>query len=248
MKAIVLTCDQYLPLTNHMIHKYQQLWPNNPFCFRIPYQNYPKHLKEKYKNKIELVHSESSIIQTINTLLADLHDEDWIYWCIDDKYPIHLNVNKIAKIYNWVKQDKDSEISGIIFSRVRKLSRTSNLFKNKYIMSKKESIFDNTGNKYLRRKDYNQIWIHQFLKVKVIRYLFESFPSNIFYAKEMDYLKEKITLPDSHKLYVTNKNLALFGESTTRGKLTKNCAKSFQKLGLELPNFFDISNDKIIIK
>jgi hypothetical protein len=33
MKAIVLTCDRYRALTEHMIRKYEELWPDHPFVF-----------------------------------------------------------------------------------------------------------------------------------------------------------------------------------------------------------------------
>ncbi len=39
MKAIVLTFDKYMIFTDHMILTYQKLWPNNPFIFKIPYQD-----------------------------------------------------------------------------------------------------------------------------------------------------------------------------------------------------------------
>ena len=35
MKAIVLTCDKYLPITDHMLYTYQKLWSSNPFTFII---------------------------------------------------------------------------------------------------------------------------------------------------------------------------------------------------------------------
>ena len=37
MKAIVLTCDKYHKITNHMITTYQDLWPSNKLKFVIPY-------------------------------------------------------------------------------------------------------------------------------------------------------------------------------------------------------------------
>jgi hypothetical protein len=50
-------------------------------------------------------------------------------------------------------------------------------------------IFDVFGNVYLRRRNYEQIWLHQFLRVKVIRNLFQNFPDGITSAKLMDSLK-----------------------------------------------------------
>src|SRR5437016_2587497 len=38
MKAIVLTCDRYRAVTEHMILQYEKLWPDHPFVFRVPYQ------------------------------------------------------------------------------------------------------------------------------------------------------------------------------------------------------------------
>lgn len=251
MKAIVLTCDKYIQLTNHMIHKYQQLWPNNPFCFHVPYQNYPKFLQEKYGDKINLIPCKSDIISTINTLLSNLDNDEWIYWCIDDKYPISLNIQKIQLIYNWIYTLNNPEISGIIFCRTRNLKNKSLIpwkFENQHLIIENEKILiDNMGNKYFQRKDYSQIWIHQFLKVKVLRNLFRNFPNELSNAKEMDYFKYQIQLPHEHKLYVSKFNLAKFGESTTRGYLTLNCAKSLQRLGFKLPQDFKISKKRIIM-
>src|SRR5438046_9676836 len=39
MKAIVLTCDRFRAITEHMIRQYETLWPDHPFVFRVPYQN-----------------------------------------------------------------------------------------------------------------------------------------------------------------------------------------------------------------
>jgi len=39
MKAIVLTFDRHRAITQHMILQYKRVWPDHPFCFRIPYQN-----------------------------------------------------------------------------------------------------------------------------------------------------------------------------------------------------------------
>src|SRR5262245_44152364 len=36
--AIVLTCDRYRPLTEHMILCYGGVWPSHPFAFHVPFQ------------------------------------------------------------------------------------------------------------------------------------------------------------------------------------------------------------------
>ena len=43
IKVIVLTCDIYHDVTNHMITMYEKTWPNNPFVFRVPWNEiYPE--------------------------------------------------------------------------------------------------------------------------------------------------------------------------------------------------------------
>ena len=45
--------------------------------------------------------------------------------------------------------------------------------------------------------------------------------------------------PANHRLYVTRENQAMFGESTARGMLTKNCAESIAAARMEYPEWFD---------
>jgi len=237
MKAIVLTCDKYRTLTDHMIFKYEELWPNHPFQFRVPYQDLDPTLDI---SKVDYKKTPSDIKSTVITLLDDLDDEELIYWCIDDKYPIELIAPKIEKIYQWLTKEQPPGISGILFCRCRKMLVRS------YLTGK--SITDNLKNTYLERKGYEQIWIHQFIRVKVLRHLFESFPDVIPQAKSMDgYIKETIK-PTSHRIFVSKQNYAVFGESTSRGVLTPNCHKSIIENGLTLPEWHsDLTTNSIVM-
>jgi hypothetical protein len=96
-------------------------------------------------------------------------------------------------------------------------------------------VKDGHGNVFLERNNYSQIWIHQYLKVKVLRHLFDSFPEVIPTAKEMDQLKSQLENPTSHRIYVTQDNLGAFGESTTRGVVTLNCWNSLHAHNLTPP-------------
>jgi hypothetical protein len=240
MKAIVLTYDKYRTLTEHMILKYQQLWPNYPFCFRIPYQNLPG----ENTSKCEYIHCPIDIKGTVLTLLQDLNDDEWIYWCIDDKYPIFLDLPRIEVVMNWAINSSSNQCSSVLFCRIRDVLNGKALRQN--WIGKDVKLRDSFGNCYLLRKNYEQIWIHQFLRVKVIRYLFEELPDTIENAKVMDSLKYKVSLPESHRLFVTKENLAIFGESTSRGKLTLNCYESIVRNNLPLPKLA-LDEDKTII-
>src|SRR6266508_118145 len=86
IKAIVLTCDRWRAITRHLILKYELLWPVHPFMFHFPYQE----LRGTYPARIKSHAAPAAITGTILPLLPDIDDEESIYWCVDDKYPIQL--------------------------------------------------------------------------------------------------------------------------------------------------------------
>jgi hypothetical protein len=76
VKAIILTFDRYRAITEHMMLKYRELWPDHPFTFRIPYQR----LDGSATKDREYVRTPDPIRETALTLLADLEDEECIHW------------------------------------------------------------------------------------------------------------------------------------------------------------------------
>lgn len=236
MKAIVMTYDKYRALTDHMIFKYEQLWPDHPFQFRVPYQDLPPTMTS---DKVEYKKTSSRIKSTVLELLDDLDDEELIYWCIDDRYPVRINVPRIEQIRQWLAEEEASAISGILFCRCRAMWTDERLTG--------QAISDHWKNVYLERNGYDQIWIHQFLRVKVLRYLFKSFPDVIPHARSMDKLKKNIAKPASHRIFVSRQNLAVFGESADRGIVTRSCYKSLLKNNLAVPEWCSQVTDGIVM-
>jgi hypothetical protein len=227
MKAIVLTYDRYRCLTEHMIHQYRLLWPDNPFTFRIPCQQLP----DRNQAGREYIQCPPDIKSTVLALLDGLDDQEWIYWCIDDKYPVTLDVNGMESIMRWIDSTGNIQADGILCCRPKKLMKQKRLTGTR--------IRTSSGITLLERKNYKCIWIHQFLRAKVLKHLFKSLPDEIPDAKAMDGLKEQICKPDEHRLFVTAETLVVFGESTSRGMLTKNCYRSLQRQGLPLPDWYN---------
>ena len=227
MKAIVLTCDSYRALTKHMILQYERLWPDHPFVFRIPFQN----LRGPDSERIEYVKAPggtaSDIAPSVLRLLDDVDDEEMIYWCADDKYPIQLVTDKIAALMLYVRQS--SEISGLMFCRCRVTLERPDL-----ALYPREWPTP-SGDILLERRAWYQIWIHQFLRAKVLRYFFLNMPDSVPSAKAMDTLKNDIIKLSDHRLFVTKENFAVFGESTQNGRITRNCYDSLRHAGIELP-------------
>jgi hypothetical protein len=230
MKAIVLTFDRHRVITRHLMLQYERLWPDHPFRFRIPFQQ----LRGSDSNRVEYIESPPEIAATVLRLIEDIDDEEWIYWCSDDKYPIRLIVEKIKELLNYALAT--SEISGLLFCRTR-----VTLDRPELSLLPHQRVTPD-GDALLERKGWYQIWIHQFLKAKVLRSLFSQLPLKIPSAKALDGLKDQIPKPDEYHLFVTEQNFAVFGESTKRGIITRNCLESIRQTDIELPEWFQRSN------
>jgi hypothetical protein len=235
MKTIVLTCDRYRAITEHMILQYERLWPNHPFIFRIPYQS----LRGTDTDRIEYRQTPENIRATVLELLSDVDDEEWIYWCVDDKYPIQLVTDKIERLIPDAMQLQ--EMSGLLFCRCR-----VTLTNPKLALYPGKTVSP-SGDVLLERKAWFQIWIHQLLKAKVLRYLFTQLPEEIPNAKAMDELKDTVPKLREQRLFVTEKNFAVFGESTHLGSITQNCYESIAATDIELPEWFRRPNGEHII-
>ncbi len=226
IKAIVLTCDRYRAITEHMIFQYDRLWPGHPFVFQIPYQE----LGGTDTDRTKYLTAPSDIKGTVLHILGEIDDEEWIYWCIDDKYPIQLVTDKIASLISHAM--RSPEVDGLLFCRCR---ATLNNPRLTLFPRKVKNPF---GDVYFERKAWFQIWIHQILRAKVLRYLFTHLPDDIPSAKAMDELKNDVPKLPEHRLFVTKENFAVFGESTRRGVITQNCYESMVATGIEIPEWF----------
>ena len=220
IKAIVLTCDRYRAITEHMIFQYDRLWPDHPFVFHVPYQE----LGGLDTERVKYLAAPSDIKGTI------FDDEEWIYWCVDDKYPIQLVTHKIASLISHAM--RSPEVDGLLFCRCR---ATLN---NPKLTLYPRKIKNPFGDVYLERKAWFQIWIHQILRTKVLRHLFLHLPDHIPSAKAMDEFKNDVPKLSEHRLFVTKENFAVFGESTRGGVITQNCYESMIAAGIELPEWF----------
>src|SRR5437868_15002783 len=183
MQAIVLTFDRHRVITRHLMLQYERLWPDHPFRFRIPFQQ----LRGSHSNRVEYIASPPEIAATVLRLIEDIDDEEWIYWCSDDKYPIRLIVEKIKELIIYALATP--EISGLLFCRTR-----VTLDRPELSLLPRRRVTP-AGNVLLERKGWYKIWIHQFLKAKVLRSLFSLLPLEILSAKALDGLNDIISKP-----------------------------------------------------
>lgn len=239
MKAIVLTYDKYHPVANHMIRKYAELWPDHPFVFRIPYQSFPTELVSEHRERVEPIVTERGIRATVLRLLEDLDDNEWVFWCMDDRYPVTLKLEPCRQIFSWVQSVGDTTVAGILYVKWREWVQEI----NKPITT--DCLTSPSGKKFFRRRNYRMIWMHQYIRVKALRRLFLAFPEQMQEAKVMDDIKDRLEIPVDERLYVCMEPIVGYGESTTRGKLTKNLVESMRQMGMEVPPDFAVSERAI---
>jgi hypothetical protein len=235
IKAIVLSWDRHRVMTQHMIEQYARTWPDHPFVFRIPFQS----LAGVNSPREEYIEAPPDIPGTVLRLIADFDDEEWVYWCADDKYPIHLRAEKITKLFDDTRDQGD--MAGLLFCRCRITldQPAASLFADQERITPDADVL-------IERRKWYQIWLHQFLRVKVLRYFFTAMPKEIPNAKVMDEMKNDIAKPEELHLFVTKENYAVFGESTQRGVITENCYRSIKAAGLQLPEWFQRTNGNYV--
>jgi hypothetical protein len=241
--AIVLTCHRYAPLADHMINCYKNVWPNNPLRFYLPNGLSMQKVASQHPGKVVLMDTgegdeRGRFKAAVLDLLKGIEDDEWIYWCPDDKYPIWLDQRIAWQVFKSL-DELEINIAGLCIANRKTHEESQAAAKESKILSIDRCFFT-------ERQDYKRIWLHQFLRAGIIRHLFESFPEVIWPAKNMDALHKQVELPTSRKRYMINHNAMVLGESTHRGLITANCAKSLQ-MYQGIPEGFEISDQHIII-
>ncbi len=194
-----------------------------------------------------MLRSPVDIKHTVLTLIGDLQDTEWVYWCIDDKYVVDINEAVANSCHQWVTEIQDTSVQGVMFCRCRRLLQEHNLRSGTIVNGHLNQAF-------VERKNYYQFWIHQFLRVGILRNLFEGFPDLPFAANDMDKFTgqgpgQTVAMPfnQNQKMYVSLNNHARFGESTSKGLITENCVESMTKYNLDIPTWFERTPEKIFM-
>jgi bisphosphoglycerate-dependent phosphoglycerate mutase len=92
VKGIVLTYDLQGGLAHLVVKAYESLLGKElPIEFLVPYQSIETYADIPLGN-VTLVESHSNSIRaTMKSLLERVVDDEWVLWCIDDRYPINMD-------------------------------------------------------------------------------------------------------------------------------------------------------------
>ena len=112
MKGIVLSFDPHLEIANLVVETYNQLWPDHRFQFRIPFTNRDPRSIFRAQN-VEFISTPPDIRSTLESLLCNLPEHEFVFWCIDDRYPIEIFEPTVLRTVRDFASDAPSDIDSI---------------------------------------------------------------------------------------------------------------------------------------
>jgi hypothetical protein len=112
VKGIVLSFDPHLEIANLVVETYNQLWPDHRFQFRIPFTNRDPRSIFRAQN-VEFISTPPDIRSTLESLLCNLPEHEFVFWCIDDRYPIEIFEPAVLRTVRDFASDAPSDIDSI---------------------------------------------------------------------------------------------------------------------------------------
>ena len=112
MKGIVLSFDPHLEIANLVVETYNQLWPDHRFQFRIPFTNRDPRSIFRAQN-VEFISTPPDIRSTLESLLCNLPEHEFVFWCIDDRYPIEIFEPTVLRAVRDFASDAPGDIDSI---------------------------------------------------------------------------------------------------------------------------------------
>lgn len=240
MKAILLGYDQHVGFMELTYKAYQALWPECPLSFRIPInrQDNPDFEVFRGKGNVELVESRAPFKATTRALLEGLNAEDWVYWCISDRYPTRLDSVQLNRVYSWIEAGH-----GEAYNALRLVVDREQV---------SDEIVDVTGLYFSPKMGIHYgFWHHQFCKVKVL-------VANLLHPNlQEDYRVHQLNQrfqtiadrPDGsisvfENTLVSRKSLLTLAEPCLQGQLTANGLADLKRYACRIPDLPTTSKEE----
>jgi hypothetical protein len=229
MKAIVLTYDERMPLAELTIQSYMKFWPNSGLTFRVPYNGDSPKTHFQYDN-VEFIKCNKFIKPTVEALLGDVPDDEWIYWCFDDCY-VHDILERPA--LNGVKNFLDGEGNSGKMDSFR-LIRFHDEYAQNHQVNFGGMMFD------LKKWGPFRFWFHQFVRAGVMKTAF--LDNNLPATAKISHIEAKrSTNPRGrHNVYVPTKDICVLGETSRGGMLTQNCVNALEEYEIPFEKYTSV--------
>jgi hypothetical protein len=112
VKGIVLSFDPHLEIANLVVETYNRLWPDSGFQFRIPFTDRDPRAIFRAQN-VEFISTPPDIRGTVESLLCDLPEHEFVFWCIDDRYPIEIFEPAVLRAVRDFASDAGGDVDSI---------------------------------------------------------------------------------------------------------------------------------------
>ena len=174
---------------------------------------------------LELVRCQRDFFETAVTLLEPFRGDEWIYWCMDDRFPIELDREAFASAAAWIGDPRSSDGVGAL-SLCRPWQWTCPWNAREEALRSSPQFPEG----FVRRRNWSQIWLPQFVRAGVLQRFFRLL-RRTYPIKALDREKHRVSLP-SELLIATKRGYERFEESTTRGRPTPALLASLERFGL----------------
>jgi hypothetical protein len=229
MQSIVLTFDRQLEVANLVVESYNRLWPGCPLVFRIPYQDRPVRDLFRAPN-ICFVKTPRAIRATMEHLLQGCADEEFVYWCVDDRFPVCILDPDALHVACDVISAGGLALDALRMGGLSPTARQQGAQdKTRPLVIGKARFFPQRG------KMQFGFYMPQFIRARVLREysLHSDLPVDYGIRDFHDWLKGQCV---RHRIYTPERFVIQLGESTTRGALTPNCLARIVAMGLPRPD------------
>lgn len=166
MQALVLTSDSRAEIAELMIARYNQIWPQHPFTFRIPYQSESRKLTTWGGGKRHWIPSPKDPKGTLEALSTGV--DEWCYLAIDEWYPEKLNGHRFKRVLQFLEQSESSALQGILMCKGQKLMASA--------MTGKHLKANLNNERLCWLNAWHLSWPHGFFRSTILKELIDNTP------------------------------------------------------------------------
>lgn len=234
MKALVLTYDKQVGLAELVVKSYMALWKDCPLQFVIPRNDdsSPHFDFLAAQKNVSLVRTPPGIHGTMAALLDGFEDEAWVYWCIDDRYPIKIEQAAMQKVLDFIASGAAEHLNAI------KLMH----WKETVDPSCAEFCIGDRTFRFQTRSSPAGFWHHHFLRVKALKDVFVGSAADGVAdtpAALNQYYFQKVALSDGFKsrAFPADGPIIQLGETLANGLLLANACDALAQYNCPVPDY-----------
>lgn len=229
MKALVLTYDPQIGLAELVVRSYDIWLQERLFEFRVPVNALQPAPDFDSVQTVRFVRCAPDVRATMEALLADTDDDEWVFWAIDDRFPVWIDRERFVALFHAVQSGAFGAADGVKLLRWREELRDEpplQLDVGRFQRQQPAAMFGFWHHHFLRARVLKRFFLDPALApLKRLRQLHQHFQVH----RHLDFL-DRVFVP-------VDANLVHLDEPLTGGKLTRNGLAALQRLGCSRPDY-----------